>query len=75
MLLFNWLFKSSKETSAPKAHKPIWDPQTLTMQQPASPQVPTDRAGMEQSNVHENTEVSLRGGGGGSVCCGVYDLP
>ncbi|KAF7587447.1 hypothetical protein BBP40_007218 [Aspergillus hancockii] len=70
MQLFNWLFKSPKESCAPQTNEPIWDPNTLTMQQPSSPQGPTtDRADAERSqNTNGSMEVGLRGGGGGGVC-------
>ncbi|RHZ53089.1 hypothetical protein CDV55_102149 [Aspergillus turcosus] len=47
MGLFDF-FKSSKD-SAPSQQQPTWDPNTLTMQQPASPEAPsTERVVTEQ---------------------------
>ncbi|KAE8166609.1 hypothetical protein BDV40DRAFT_296395 [Aspergillus tamarii] len=65
MGLFDF-FKSSKEES-PRTQQPTWDPNTMTMQQPASPPAPmVDRTVSEQSeNMH------LRGGGAGDCCCGM----
>lgn len=47
MGLFDF-FKSSKEES-PRTQQPTWDPNTMTMQQPASPPAPmVDRTVSEQ---------------------------
>ncbi|GFF33095.1 hypothetical protein IFM46972_03772 [Aspergillus udagawae] len=71
MGLFDF-FKSSKD-SAPTQQQPTWDPNTLTMQQPASPEAPsTERTVTEQPNNQEAMKMQLRGGGAGDVCCGVY---
>ncbi|PKX99485.1 uncharacterized protein P174DRAFT_437946 [Aspergillus novofumigatus IBT 16806] len=70
MGLFDF-FKSSKD-SAPAQQHPTWDPNTLTMQQPASPEAPsTERVVTEQPNNQEAMKTQLRGGGAGDVCCGV----
>ncbi|PYH42152.1 uncharacterized protein BP01DRAFT_385817 [Aspergillus saccharolyticus JOP 1030-1] len=69
MNFFSWLFPSSDTTSPPRTQEHTWDPKTVTMQQPVSPQtlpaeVPTTAA--------ESGELSMRGGGeAGNVCCGV----
>ncbi|KAE8418390.1 hypothetical protein BDV36DRAFT_295232 [Aspergillus pseudocaelatus] len=68
MGLFDF-FKSSKEES-PRTQEPTWDPNTMTMQQPASPPAPiVDRAVSEQPNTQET--MQLRGGGAGGCCCGM----
>ncbi|KAB8208685.1 hypothetical protein BDV34DRAFT_222364 [Aspergillus parasiticus] len=65
MGLFDF-FKSSKEES-PRTQEPIWDPNTMTMQQPSSPSAPVvDRAVSEQPE-----QMQLRGGGAGDCCCGM----
>ncbi|KAE8355234.1 hypothetical protein BDV28DRAFT_129372 [Aspergillus coremiiformis] len=69
MGLFDF-FKFAKAGS-PRNQKPTWDPDTLTMQQPASPPAPVAERGAGRSDAQENTRVKLRGGGGGDICCGV----
>ncbi|PYH98469.1 hypothetical protein BO71DRAFT_316372, partial [Aspergillus ellipticus CBS 707.79] len=68
--MFSW-FKSSKQESA--TQQPTWDANTMTMQQPSSPEAPsTERVVTEQPNTDEAMKMNLRGGGAGDVCCGVY---
>ncbi|BDD55274.1 hypothetical protein MAP00_000811 [Monascus purpureus] len=64
----NW-FKSSNQQES--AQQPTWDPNTLTMQQPTSPQAPsTENVVTEQPRSQES--MQLRGGGGCcETCCGV----
>ncbi|BCS01813.1 uncharacterized protein AKAW2_60077S [Aspergillus luchuensis] len=69
-MVFNW-FKSSKEESS-ATQQPSWDANTMTMQQPSSPEAPsTERVVTQQPNTQEEMKMGLRGGGAGDVCCGV----
>ncbi|RAL04811.1 uncharacterized protein BO80DRAFT_422053 [Aspergillus ibericus CBS 121593] len=69
-MLFNF-FKSNKEEST-ATQQPAWDPNTMTMQQPSSPEAPsTERVVTQQPNTQEEMKMNLRGGGAGDVCCGV----
>ncbi|PYH66743.1 uncharacterized protein BO88DRAFT_85913 [Aspergillus vadensis CBS 113365] len=73
-MVFNW-FKSSKEEST-STQQPSWDANTMTMQQPSSPEAPsTERVVTQQPNTQEEMKMGLRGGGAGDVCCGVYVYP
>ncbi|KAL6230891.1 hypothetical protein BDW75DRAFT_244431 [Aspergillus navahoensis] len=67
------LFKSSKQESNAQNADPKFDPKTLTMIQPVSPNAPTlDANGVvaEQPARQEQMSMQLRGGGGG-FCCGL----
>ncbi|KAL4871107.1 hypothetical protein BDV12DRAFT_164804 [Aspergillus spectabilis] len=74
MGLFSF-FTSSKDASSTQTQNqnPTFDPNTLTMVQPNSPNAPSsDRVVDEQpTRQEEMTTMQLRGGGGGDVCCGV----
>ncbi|GAQ45526.1 unnamed protein product [Aspergillus niger] len=54
-------------TSQPQSH--VWDPETVTMQQPTAPEAPSTKT---PTTAPESSDVNLRGGGeAGEVCCGV----
>ncbi|PYH91631.1 hypothetical protein BO71DRAFT_401215 [Aspergillus ellipticus CBS 707.79] len=69
--MFSWFKSSHKECAA--TQQPTWDPNTMQMQQPASPDAPvTERVVSGQPGQQETMQMSLRGGGEGEdVCCGV----
>ncbi|KAL4883388.1 hypothetical protein BJY04DRAFT_184547 [Aspergillus karnatakaensis] len=68
-------FFTSKESSSNHNQNPTFDPNTLTMVQPSSPNAPsTEQVVNEQPTRQENMStdnaMQLRGGGGG-FCCGL----
>ncbi|KAL4907759.1 hypothetical protein BDW74DRAFT_175541 [Aspergillus multicolor] len=70
------LFKFSRDTSAPEQNNvnPTFDPNTLTMVQPGSPNAPTmnsERVVSEQPGHQQGTQtqMQLRGGHGDEGCC------
>ncbi|EAA61380.1 hypothetical protein AN7329.2 [Aspergillus nidulans FGSC A4] len=68
------LFKSSKQESSAQNADPKFDPNTLTMIQPGSPNAPTMNANgvvTEQPARQDEMSMHLRGGGGGGFCCGL----
>ncbi|RAK98703.1 uncharacterized protein BO80DRAFT_466684 [Aspergillus ibericus CBS 121593] len=66
MNFFEWLLTPFSSTPALEIKERVWDTETVTMQQPVSPENPNPEV------IHDATEVGLRGGGEGSeVCCGV----
>ncbi|KAL4761040.1 uncharacterized protein BDW70DRAFT_136658 [Aspergillus foveolatus] len=68
------LFKSSKQESSAQNADPKFDPNTLTMIQPGSPNAPIVNANgvvTEQPARQEEMSMHLRGGGGGGFCCGL----
>ncbi|GLA94085.1 hypothetical protein AtubIFM57143_001031 [Aspergillus tubingensis] len=49
-----------------------WNPETLTMEQPASPSGPSmEHVVTEQPRPGESMQLQIRGGGEGEVCCGI----
>ncbi|GLB22641.1 hypothetical protein AtubIFM61612_003217 [Aspergillus tubingensis] len=49
-----------------------WNPETLTMEQPASPSGPSmEHVVTEQPRTGESMQLQIRGGGEGEVCCGI----
>ncbi|PIG69620.1 hypothetical protein AARAC_006628 [Aspergillus arachidicola] len=68
--MFDW-FKSKEET--PTQELRTWDPRTVAMQQPTTPEAATtNQVVSEQPRQQETMHTSLRGGGEGEdVCCGV----
>ncbi|KAL5335422.1 hypothetical protein BJX70DRAFT_401629 [Aspergillus crustosus] len=68
-------FFTSKDSSSNQNHDPKFDPNTLTMVQPSSPNAPStekivDEQPGRQEEMNPNQNLQLRGGGGG-FCCGV----
>ncbi|KKK19166.1 hypothetical protein P175DRAFT_0505034 [Aspergillus ochraceoroseus IBT 24754] len=64
------LFKS-KDNSA-RAQDPTWDPKSVTMAQPTSPNAPTtERVVSEQPAPQEGMRMELRGGDEAGFCCGL----
>ncbi|PYI01886.1 hypothetical protein BO78DRAFT_326486 [Aspergillus sclerotiicarbonarius CBS 121057] len=73
MNFLDWLLTPFGRTPAPEIKERVWDPETVTMQQPASPENPRSDI---NSGIYDATEMGLRGGGEGEeVCCGVYVPP
>ncbi|BCS04114.1 uncharacterized protein AKAW2_70992A [Aspergillus luchuensis] len=69
MNFFDWITTSLSKapTLEPQSH--IWDPETVTMQQPTAPEPPSTKTSTAAA---ESSDVSMRGGGeAGEVCCGV----
>ncbi|KAL3478691.1 hypothetical protein BJX99DRAFT_224181 [Aspergillus californicus] len=74
MISFNplSLFKSSDapSTNTQQTHNPTFDPNTMTMVQPGSPNAPRmERDGVVAEQPARQEEMQLRGGGG--FCCGI----
>ncbi|OJJ65099.1 hypothetical protein ASPSYDRAFT_39896 [Aspergillus sydowii CBS 593.65] len=74
------LFKSSRDEQANS--NPTFDPNTLTMVQPGSPNGPSMNANnnsngvvseqpVRQEQMGTGNDLHLRGGGGGGFCCGI----
>ncbi|KAJ5697278.1 hypothetical protein N7488_010962 [Penicillium malachiteum] len=62
----NWF----QPAQAPIENK--WDGNTVTMQQPNSPEAPSmNQTITEQPSGPEGMSVHMRGGDGGDICCGM----
>ncbi|KAF9886711.1 hypothetical protein FE257_011225 [Aspergillus nanangensis] len=70
--MFN-LFSSKSSQQESTTSSPSWNPNSLTMDQPAQPSAMQHQSQVvtEQPTTTENMEMRLRGGGGGDVCCGI----
>ncbi|OJJ67895.1 hypothetical protein ASPBRDRAFT_199598 [Aspergillus brasiliensis CBS 101740] len=60
MNFFDWILTPFGKATTPEPQDHIWDPQTVTMQQPAAPEAPSMNNSATASN---SAEVSMRGGG------------
>ncbi|KAI2813984.1 hypothetical protein CBS115989_8940 [Aspergillus niger] len=70
MNFFDWILTPFGSSPTPEPQNHIWDPETVTMQQPTAPEAPSTKI---PAAAPGSTEVSMRGGGeAGEVCCGVF---
>ncbi|PYH81060.1 hypothetical protein BO82DRAFT_285009 [Aspergillus uvarum CBS 121591] len=69
MNFFDWIFTPFGRAPTPEQQEYVWNPETVTMQQPAATEAPSTKI---PTMTQEPAALSLRGGGeAGEVCCGV----
>ncbi|RAH56708.1 hypothetical protein BO85DRAFT_488884 [Aspergillus piperis CBS 112811] len=60
MSFFDWITTSFSKAPTPEPQSHIWDPETVTMQQPTAPEPPSTKTSTAAA---ESSDVSMRGGG------------